>query len=124
LDKLKHTPGPWKVIDRGAPHDPEMKIINPNLARFWIASMKCGHAHGEVAPIASECSITCAPHLDSEGNAYLMAAAPELLRECQFALEMLKAETRSDVLASAGYRNFLHRLTEVIAKATTTGGGQ
>jgi hypothetical protein len=52
--------------------------------------------------------------------AHLWTTAPELLRECKFALEMILSRAQIDAhfAADPGYRNFKWRLEQVIAKAT------
>lgn len=74
----KHTPGPWRVVDRGPaqPSSDFTVVLNPNLGRYWI----CGANGGETIPIS------CEPHLDCEANARLIATAPEMKNCCEAAL--------------------------------------
>jgi hypothetical protein len=76
MTEHKHTPGPWDVLDDEC--DPcALKISSEE--------------HGEIAllhdPLAEECARLDALH----ANAYLMAAAPELLAACGGLLQWVDA---------------------------------
>lgn len=81
---MKHTPGPWKVIERKAWTDP--KPISPNFARFCVgAEGSLGRGPSLIADISADENGTVIRHVsghkDDEipGNAHLIAAAPEML---------------------------------------------
>ena len=88
----KHTPGPWTLLSIQK---------TANSREFMIKRGKFS------------------TRLTHEKDAHLMAAAPEMFRECTFALEMLHALAKSNpnILADPGYHNFKFRLEEVLKKA-------
>lgn len=66
-----HTPGPW-----------ETSVIEKNGVILWDV---CETGGGDMIADLSECG----PN-NTAANAYLIAAAPELLTACKTALEYLK----------------------------------
>lgn len=101
---MKHTPGPWQVIDRKpGPHDPN--LINPNLARFWVGTMgnpavgPTTIANVKVDGVRHDGLEVIEP-LDCEANARLIAAAPELL-EALIRLHQVAGDFKEDSLAAA-----------------------
>ena len=82
-NKTKHTPGPW-VID------------NDNVI----------YQEGTSEPIAS-----AAPTADEEANAWLIAAAPELLAALEFCADALNTE------AGGLYKAHIEQARAAIAKA-------
>lgn len=68
----KHTPGPWKLIDRGESFE---------LARYWI-----GAGETDWRGPSEICSVLT--NKDTKANARLIAAAPEMLEALKAALGM------------------------------------
>ena len=76
MRQVKHTPGPWKVVDRG----PTPHVGNPDFARYWVAS---GHEYG--SPVC-EVNLDGVQHdehqviapMDHAANARLIAASPDM----------------------------------------------
>jgi hypothetical protein len=90
---MNHTKGPWKVYDR----HPEYKksglpkgIINPNMARFWVGAGESEwRGPSEIVPVGSENGVI-GEYLDSEANAHLIAAAPELLEVLKWIVRLVE----------------------------------
>jgi hypothetical protein len=97
METVKHTPGPWM-------------IETPKTGGRFIT--------GKGFPVAS----LTGHHVDDwDGNARLIAAAPELLEACQYALGHLldnEKYTGDDVLWSC-----VSHFTRAIAKATASESG-
>tara|TARA_R100001086_G_scaffold248358_1_gene185101 strand:- start:3414 stop:3695 length:282 start_codon:yes stop_codon:yes gene_type:complete len=88
--KTKHTPGPWKIETY----------------------------HGCLFKIERDGELDEYPERRTEADARLIAAAPEMLRECKYALEFLKDWAKVNECAhDQGYQNFKFRLERAIAKA-------
>jgi len=68
-DNSKHTPGPWKILDGN--YSPKGSIITINKS---ISERIC-----EIRPTTDK---TSGRSLNYNANAYLIAAAPELLEAC------------------------------------------
>lgn len=115
IEALSHSPGPWKAIEgnRGwqihTDHKASKGAANVN---HWIANIKCE---------------SCPAH--EEGNALLIAAAPELLLALD---ELLEAYSKPDerlccdgrdcgCMGSTVHQQAEHYARAAIAKAT---GGQ
>lgn len=105
--KTKHTPGPWRMEDNWDNYPGERKPGRYNIrsqddgwnvARVWEAE--------ETGPFSKE---------QVEANARLIAAAPELLEACEWALsELAEPETSTaDTLHET-----IERLKTAIKKAT------
>ena len=94
----KHTPGPWVVIDR------TKEDYEPRFSVGWQAGMKGG--------MLERCVCWClscfGPGAETRANAYLIAAAPEMLETLEDAAEIL------DEFGMAG---FLERSEALAAKA-------
>jgi hypothetical protein len=101
---VKHTPGPWKVQEFNY-----MGVLHYNVVHSY-GSYPVGLAHTTLY-----CDKGCKPNHDLErANAYLIAAAPELLR----ALEMLVERTDFDPVRNMdGVYPALDLAKRTIAKA-------
>lgn len=95
MNEPTHTPGPWMEC---------LGRIDGEAYGFHISSKK----HGSIYPIAQSVSGdgSFAPYTpkEYEGNAKLMAAAPDLLNACKAALEVLNLVSpglKHDVLENA-----------------------
>jgi hypothetical protein len=97
--KTKHTPGPYVAIVS----ESERHEIHTLDGETIVAELKPQNR----------------PEAEAQANTKLFAAAPEMLRECEFALEMINSRAQVDKAFSSdtGYRNFKHRLETVIRKA-------
>lgn len=78
---IKHTPGPWHVIDGGRHWN------NPDITNYRIHAPTSEHGfnvayseHGELV----------AEHVYEEADAHLIAASPDLLEALQYALPYLE----------------------------------
>ena len=92
----KHTPGPWKV---------KIAVLNPRDPMFYKADVLCGGIRiAQVAGVGEE---------NSNANARLISAAPELLQACKDVLERL---TDNDAIKLIGY-NYTVILSAAISKA-------
>lgn len=101
--KPKHTPGPWMVIERHPMRDPAP--ISPNFARFWVGYQPSEwRGPSTIAQVSARNDGTVIQnvngHKDEEipGNAYLIAAAPEMYE----ALVLMEMHLLSDL--SGGMR--------------------
>ena len=92
----KHTPGPWEVVGGTI-------IQTADERRKWVAEV----------PAASSIHET---FITDRANARLIAAAPELLEACEFALEELNDMT-SMQFAHGADKEARQRLENAIAKA-------
>jgi len=81
---MKHTPGPW--IAHPCPPD-------VNKGNFWIAGPLTLDGYSDIAEINT---VTTRGHDETKANAFLMAAAPELLEACKAALNFLDYIPPSD----------------------------
>lgn len=102
---MSHTPGPWKVVC-------------DDLNEPWKQDV-CTDRDNECVMIAN---VRVAPPVgETEDNAKLIAAAPELLQACNLALSTLSSYQQ--VLITAGNKPFavpdwiLNSLKAAIAKA-------
>ena len=76
---MTHTPGPWKVDKLGTMGDYELSSNNYPLAMLY---------HSQIH--------------DTEANAHLIAAAPELLDACKYTLENLQHyQTHNQIFITA-----------------------
>jgi len=95
----KHTPGPWRVVD----------LRHQQRGKFQIL----GATHRHVANVLL-LGVADPPTTDPRLDAILIAAAPELLAACGWALERLSlAESAGDSKAHVE----CERLRRIIAKA-------
>ena len=76
----KHTPGPW-VAGR-----PDMKTIVDGVGSKWIYGPKMGSGCGYIAVASGLASANWDVVM---ANAYLIAAAPDLLEACEEVLDKL-----------------------------------
>ena len=91
-----HTPGPWKVIDR--PH---------GLPEVWTADFDC--EGGTVSQ--------CITDRVFNGNAALIAAAPDLLAACNLALATIDRVAPSHPGGFSSVRGTLDVIRAAVAKA-------
>tara|TARA_R100001086_G_scaffold200856_1_gene117069 strand:+ start:12885 stop:13190 length:306 start_codon:yes stop_codon:yes gene_type:complete len=95
MGRPQHTPGPWEYK--------------------WL------HGHRVVKDRIDEDEAyndLIARVSGSEANARLIAAAPEMLKECKYALEFLNDWAKANQCAhDQGYQNFKFRLERAISKA-------
>lgn len=100
-DMEKHTPGPWW-------EEPD----SYQVPRIW-ARMSDGEAC-DVACTEGDGSI---PFDERRANARLIAAAPELLEACEFALLELSLKEGDKVLGASQWEEFKCKAKAAIAKA-------
>ena len=93
---MNYTPGPWKV-SRKAPSNV--------VAKDLIVAYCQGHEKTETGYTMK----------DAEANARLIAAAPELLEACKYAIENLKP--KGTVSKDFSGHNAMATLSRAIAKA-------
>lgn len=102
MSETKHTPGPWSVWTPRGPGYlfPRYHILGPAPAD-----------ERELAPTVAEIPMSTE---NSEGNARLIAAAPELLDAARYSVEVLDLiQTDDDAIGEAAAL-----LREAIRKAT------
>lgn len=99
MSQAKHTPGPWRVLNR----------TTEPTGLYIIGEEKCGGSP-MVASIYSQAECTAA-------NAQLITTAPELLATCEFALsQFVKASSPEEIAITRDVlRNAIAK-----AKGTTT----
>lgn len=108
MSEKKYTSGPWKVTDRTRKRfDPYTGARLDDLQEVWVDA-------GD-----KMIAIMGAYDADPHANARLIAAAPEMLRECKLALEFVQrlAQDQTGWANQVGYRNMVSRLQDVIASA-------
>lgn len=101
--KPKHTPGPWRVIDRG----PTPHVRNPDFARFWVGTQP------EYTTPICEVRLDGVQHdglqviekLDHEANARLIAASPCLLEAAKALLDSLEHDPQYGCFDGFGRRD-------------------
>jgi hypothetical protein len=107
-----HTPGPWEA-KRGA----GWYVYRPSAASRRDKALAVG-----MTPAAS---LVSSPRVsgedwfedsEAEANAYLMAAAPDLLGKLCEAVELLEIDPEADEVGSDAW-NWLKQARELIAKA-------
>lgn len=105
----KHTPGKLVAING------DISILKTEDGQQRICTLN--GFNGDDALRIANCNRLAACWNACEG--INPEAMPEMLRECKVALEYLLSQGQANVhlAASAGYRNFKHRLEAVIAKA-------
>ena len=83
-EKHEHTPGPWtyEVYDDGLGRHPDRERRARKVARIFAPSA-CGKYTDTVADVAER---------DAEANARLIAAAPDLLAQLEFAVARIELE--------------------------------
>ena len=87
---MAYTPGPWKGHGK------------------WLTNIK--DENGEMIATVWNIGEDVAPH-----NAHLIAAAPEMLEVCQFALEKLNRMT-TDEFSKGGDKEIREKLDRVLAQ--------
>ena len=102
MSDVKHTPGPWEVV-LFFPDDckDEGYWIRDEINRNWIARVHRWNG----APRS--------PDATSKANAYVLAAAPDLLAACKDALEEIIVS-----IPGRAANPIIRRLEAAIAKAT------
>lgn len=73
--KTQHTPAPWKI------HKPDFETINVVTGSMFIC---------EIPKSIEESEDTEQRNVIAEANARLIAAAPELLRACEWAVKQFE----------------------------------
>lgn len=89
----EHTPGPWRLVEHGMV---EMHHVGSSM-HFWAGCGAGGHSN----PSGQR------PNAELAANARLIAAAPELLAELEYAVKLL---------APFGETAQVQRMRQVIAK--------
>lgn len=109
----KHTPGPWKVdkVIR-AKYDELSGEKKPDEVSLFIYPDNVKKENFNLAAI----NTYCVP--ESEANARLIAAAPDLLEALKDALEFIRPQYGYDCRLA----DLLKRADAAIAKATSSGG--
>ena len=104
---IYHTPGPWGAY---------AELKSGGLHTIWTED-----TNGDPHPFTKLIARTClAP--GSEGNARLMAAAPDLLAECVKARSVLR--TALDDVTNPTGKNVINRRIETLTAAITKARGQ
>lgn len=114
MSAIKHTGGEWVVatIDGGAGNDEVVTKVNGCLVN--IAMVFCQCEYSEAMPDGDSDPIHEVSAEEAKANARLLAAAPELLSNLQFAVALLTP--------IAGHTVQVERMRAAIAKAQ--GGAQ
>ena len=89
MKKSKHTPGPWR-------YEAETKTIRAEPTNYWLATMDSWDKA-----------------VDSNANAHLIAAAPEMLE----ALKSIQANNKLMNALNGQDRETLEKIQSAIAKA-------
>jgi hypothetical protein len=100
---VKHSPGPWRVSDKFNVWGRGTVSNWAGLTKSVLVANSCVGGLAPDRPTKHEC----------EANARLIAAAPELLEACQFALDLSLGNIKGDRY------DLQNRMQEVIRKATT-----
>ena len=90
--KAKYTPGPWRI---------EKEAVS---GAFWISG-----AFHDVCDLYSRVNGKCEKYPNADGDAALIAAAPDLLEACRMALASLKEADRIGVFQSLVSTSTLER---------------
>lgn len=99
LNKTKHTPGPWKIEGPNLNHKDQFRYAvytNTEVKPKWICELEFYSDQGTET---------------DKANAKLIAAAPDLLEACQWAVAFGKNGQSHDKM-------ILSKLKEAIKKAT------
>lgn len=94
--KVTHTPGPWRVVKQLRFDENVLVLAGDSkvIAEVWHST-----------------------HLDCNPDVDLIAAAPEMLKELEFAQSMIDAVMRNANPTTSEIHDALSRLARIIAKA-------
>lgn len=101
--KTTHTPGPWNITDDG------YSIVGNDGGTLIVSTGKSGWEHLAACSAQSGSSLAKDHFPESEANAHLIAAAPELLA----ALRKVHGYGRADI----GHQQMCDYVSEVASEA-------